>query len=139
MIFFQGLGVIIFVLVFVSILAFIITVVKTAIQKYFDMYGDRRIFLNYWIFHSILIILVCVYIFFLEPGPWLTIISIFGFVVIMNAADYIYFNRKYFDYIDLKTQLFNTLFFSVASYFMYYLAFWLFFLVSVFIGGIFTP
>ena len=122
----------------ILISVFVLTGLKLAIYRMFSFLNDKKVWVSYLIFHSILIVVtVILIIIFWDLGTkpivlyvLLPILTVFGFI------EYFYFYTKHFDYESKGRYILSLLVSYLANFMAFNVLFYLFLTLLLVLSGI---
>lgn len=119
-------------------IAFVMTAAKLAMYMFFSFMYPKKIWIDYLIFHTIMLIFAFIPIaFFPEISNGSIILAVsFPILIILAVVEYFYFYYKHFDYESKKKYLLSLFISYWVNFLILTIGMTLYFAVLVFIGAL---
>lgn len=119
-------------------IAFVMTAAKLAMYMFFSFMYPKKIWIDYLIFHTIMLIFAFIAIAFfpdISNGSIILAVS-FPILIILAMVEYFYFYYKHFDYESKKKYLLSLFISYWVNFLILTIGMTLYFAVLVFIGAL---
>lgn len=119
-------------------IAFVMTAAKLAMYMFFSFMYPKKIWIDYLIFHTIMLIFAFIPIAFfpdISNGSIILAVS-FPILIILAMVEYFYFYYKHFDYESKKKYLLSLFISYWVNFLILTIGMTLYFAVLVFIGAL---
>lgn len=133
-----GLTFMIATLTSIAFIASVMTGAKLAMYMFFSFMYPRKIWIEYFIFHSLMLILAFVPLAFFPNTSNGTVIATVGFpiLIVLAFVEYFYFYYRHFDYESKKKYVLSLFLSYWVNFLILSVGMTLYFAVLVFIGAL---